>query len=227
MLRGFTQNDSIYANMNMKKNKHYFLLNLDLEGRKCLVIGGDDEALEKTERLMECDAVITLVSPNILPEIKKLAGNGKIKHIHRKYESGDEEGMYFVLNCVKTDTEMSDLLFNNCVRQHILISSYDQSQYSTATMAALVRAGDKVRISISTGNTSPAVARKLRMELEKLLDEKFARFVDWIVAYREELEAKGIPPAERKKFFREFMKDFQIDGKCVYPEKFEHDNRPE
>lgn len=205
----------------MKKNKHYFLLNLDLEGRKCLVTGGDDEALEKMERLMECDAEITLVSPKILPEIKKLADEGKIKHIHRKYQSGDEEGMYFVLNCVKTDPEMSHTLFKNCVRRHILISSYDQSQYSTATMAALVRAGDKVRISISTGNTSPAVARKLRMELEKLLDEKFARFVDWIVEYRDKLEADGVSPSERKKFFREFMEDFKIDGACVYPEKFE------
>ncbi len=208
----------------MKKNKHYFLLNLDLEGRKCLVIGGDDEALEKMDRLLECDAVITLVSPKILPEIKKLADDGKIKHIHRKYESGDEEGMYFVLNCVKTDPEMSDMLFKNCVRQHILISSYDQSQYSTATMAALVRAGDKVRISISTGNTSPAVARKLRMELEKLLDEKFARFVDWIVEYRDKLEADGVSPSERKKFFRKFMEDFKIDGACVYPEEFEKKN---
>ena len=205
----------------MKKHKHYFLLNLDLDGRKCLVIGGDDEALEKMERLLECDAEITLVSPKILPEIKKLSGDGKIKHIHRKYESGDEEEMYFVLNCVKTDPEMSDTLFKNCVRQHILISSYDQSQYSTATMAALVRAGDKVRISISTGNTSPAVARKLRMELEKLLDEKFARFVDWIVAYRDKLEEDSVPPSERKKFFREFMEDFKISGACVYPEEFE------
>lgn len=196
-------------------------MNLDLEERKCLVIGGDDEALEKMERLLECDAEITLVSPKILPEIKKLADDGKIKHIYRKYQSGDEEGMYFVLNCVKTDPEMSDLLFNNCVQQHILISSYDQSQYSTATMAALVRAGDKVRISISTGNTSPAVARKLRMELEKLLDEKFARFVDWIVEYRKELEAKGVSPSERKKFFREFMEDFKIDGACAYPEEFD------
>lgn len=212
----------------MKKNKgkHYFQLNLDVSGRRCLIVGGDDEAIEKTERLLECEADITLVSRKVLPEIQAFADGGKIKLILRNYSAGDEDGMYFVLNCVKTDPPMSQTLFDNCVQKAILISSYDQPQFSTATMSALLRAG-KMRIAISSNDASPAMARILRIELEKMLDEEFSKFVDWVAEYREKLVENGMPPAERKKHLRVFLEDFRIEGKCLYPERFRKGLPPE
>ncbi len=210
----------------MTRAKHLFQLNLDVSGRACLVVGGDDEALEKTERLLECEAVLTLVSPKVLPEIDTMARDGRIRRIVRRYEPGDEAGKYFVLNCVKTEPEMSETLFRRCVDAGILISSYDQPEVSTATMSALVRAGS-IRIAISSNGASPSVARILRIEFEKMLDERFSRFVDWVASYRERLVNHGVTPSERKKILRELLAGFEIKATCRYPDRFDKNLPPD
>lgn len=210
----------------MANTKHLFQLNLDVAGRRCLVIGGDDEAVEKTERLLECDAKITLVWPDVLPELADLARAGRIRWIARRYEPGDEAGHYFVLNCVKTDQAMSELIFQCCQDAGILISSYDQPEVSTATMSALVRAG-AMRIAISSNGASPAVARKLRIEFEKMLDERFSNFVEWVAAYRQKLVDDGVTPDKRKKILRDLLSAFEIEAKCRYPKRFEENLPPE
>lgn len=212
--------------MAVKHRKHYFVLNLDVADRPCLVVGGDDEALEKTLRLVECRAKVTLVSPKVLPDIQAMVRAGKIRHLGRRYKAGDEEGMYFVINCVKTDPEMSKTLYDGCVRRGALISSYDQPEFSMATMASLLRAG-KIRLSIASNGTIPAVARKLRMELEKILDRRFAEFVDWVCDYRERMVGAGVSPEERRKRLRALMADFQLEGSCRYPKSFEQRRRPD
>lgn len=191
-----------------------------------MVVGGDDEALEKTLRLVECGAIVTLVSPKILPDIRAMVRAGKITHRDRRYKPGDEEGMYFVINCVKTDRQMSEALFAGCHRRGILISSYDQAEFSTATMASLVRAG-KMRLSIASNGTIPAVARKLRMELERALDRRFAEFVDWVSDYRERMVKSGVSPDERRKRLRDLMSDFHLDAVCRYPKSFEKKEKPD
>jgi len=199
--------------------RHLFQLNLDLGGRPCLVVGGDGEALEKTERLIECEADVTLVSPIVLPRLEELARAGRLRWEARRYRPGDEAGRYFVLNCVKTDPALSAELFQRCSAAGILISSYDQPEASLATMAALVRAGS-MRLAISSDGESPAVARKLRIELEKLLDDRFARFVEWVAAYRKKMTDEGVPPEERKRRLRDLMAGFEISGTIKYPESF-------
>lgn len=191
-----------------------------------MVVGGDDEALEKTLRLVECRAKVTLVGPKLLPDIQAMVRAGKIQHRARRYKVGDEEGMYFVINCVKTDSEMSRSLYDACAGQGILISSYDQPDFSTATMAALIRAG-KIRISIASNGTIPAVARKLRIDLEKILDRRFAEFVDWVCDYRERMVAAGVTPEERRKRLRALMDEFRLEGSCRYPKRFDQRRRPD
>lgn len=209
-----------------KKIKHYFKLDLDLAGRPCLVVGGDEEAYEKTLRLHECGARVSLISPGIIPEIQAIARTGKIRHVRRRYRPGDEKGMYLVINCVKTDSKLSKVLFGACAKKDILISSYDQPRFSTATMSALVRAG-RIRMSISSDGASPAIARKLRIELEKVLDRKFAKFVDWVADYRERMVRAGVDPAERRRVLRRLLEDFRLDASCRYPRRFENGKRPD
>ena len=212
--------------MKKKEAKHYFQLNLDLTRRPCLLIGGDEEALDKLTRLLECHAKVTLVSPDILPGIRRLIQTHKIRYLARPYKAGDEKGRYFVLNCVKTDPALSKTVYGGCVKRKILISSYDQPKFSMATMASLVRAG-KIRISLSSDGSIPAVARALRIEFEKIFDQRFVKFVDWVADYRARMVEDGVSPAERRRRLRILMKSFRLTGTCKYPPRFEGGLSPE
>lgn len=197
--------------------KPYFTLSLDVVDKPCLVVGGDDEATEKTERLVEAQARLTVVARKVLPRLEALCAEHGVALHKRDFQDGDLEGMFLVLNCVKSDPALSERIYRLGLAQHAIVSAYDQPQYSNAVMQALVRAG-QVRIGIGSGGASPGIAATLRNALERILDQEFARFTESVAAMRECMIAAGMPPKERKERFRKALEGFAIEGKVRYPE---------
>ena len=181
--------------------KKYFTLNLDVTEKRCLVVGGDDEALEKTERLLDADAHVVIVAKRIvLPQLQKLIdeNSDKIELHLREAVASDVDGCFFVLNAVKTEPELSKMLWDETRKQKVLISSYDQGQYCDAVMQALVMAGP-MRIAIGTGGTAPSLASSLRRELEKMLQNpEYLAYVDWVTKMRACMAERQDPPKVRK-----------------------------
>ncbi|TLY34886.1 MAG: bifunctional precorrin-2 dehydrogenase/sirohydrochlorin ferrochelatase, partial [Nitrospirae bacterium] len=88
--------------------KFGFQINLDVKDRPCLVVGGGDEATEKTNRLLETGARVTVISPKLSDELKVLAASAKILHRGRRFKASDVEGgIWLVLNTVRTDEVLS------------------------------------------------------------------------------------------------------------------------
>jgi precorrin-2 dehydrogenase/sirohydrochlorin ferrochelatase len=199
--------------------KPYFTLNLDVAGKPCLVIGGDGEALEKSERLVEAQADLTVVAKRAIPELVEFLKKHGARLELREVDPKDIAGKFFVLNCVKTEPPLSKWIYEECLRQHAIISAYDQPLVSNAVMQALVRAG-RMRIAISSGGASPALAAALRKSFEGIFDEEFSGFTDWVAAERERLIAQGLTPKQRKDYFKEFLKEFDIRGKISYPRAY-------
>ena len=81
--------------------KFGFQINLDVQDRACMVIGGEDEAAEKTNRLLEAGARVTVVSPKLNEELKGLAASARILHRGRRFKSSDVDGgVWLVMNTV-------------------------------------------------------------------------------------------------------------------------------
>lgn len=200
-------------------DKRFFHAGLDVTGRACLVVGGDGEALDKAERLIDCGARLTVVSPKLIPELKTLLARSGSRHVARLWQAGDESGMFLVVNAVKSDPNLSSALYALCCEQHILIASYDQPEQSNVVMSGLFQAGN-IQICISTNGAIPAIARKLRIEFEQLFDLEFAAFSEWSAHLRQRMVDEGISPEVRRERLRELMEDFRIEGKLVYPEEF-------
>ena len=197
--------------------KPYFTLNLDVEGKRCLVVGGDDEALEKSERLVEARADLTVVAKRAIPALVEFCAKHGAKLELREWRESDVPGTFFCLNCVKTEPPLSKRIYDACIENHCLISAYDQPDVSNAVMQALVRAGS-MRIAIGSGGNTPGLASAMRKSLETILDEEFVKFSEWVIAERVAMIAKGATPKERKVYFKELLKDFSIEGKIKYPE---------
>lgn len=193
-----------------------FPITLDVTGLSCLVLGGDEEAAEKVSRLLEAEAKVTVVNPTLTPELRKLTASAKIIHRGRTFRSQDTQGVTLVLNVLKDDSGLAKTLYELSKTERFLLWSMDRPDYSTVMMPALVKRG-ALRIAISTGGASPALAGALRRNLEGLFDEEFDQFLDWLGALRDELKRTEESDLRRRERLLEAIEGFQLTGKITYP----------
>ena len=146
----------------------HFQVGLDVADRRCLVIGGGGEALDKTRRLLDARARVLVVAPELCRELADLLAAGRIDWRAGRYRSDDLRGAHLIINTVRSDHDLCRQVFAAAQRQRTPINTYDLPQYSTLAMAALVTCGH-LRISISTSNAAPALAGRLRRDLTDLL----------------------------------------------------------
>ena len=193
-----------------------FQLTVDLVGRSCLVLGGDEEALEKVARLLEAGAKVTVVHPTLHTELKKLTASAKIIHRGRTFRSTDSQGVTLILNALKDDLGLAKSLYEIAQTERFLLWSIDRPDLSTVMMPALVHRG-ALRIAISTSGASPGLSGVLRRNLESLFDEEFEQFLDWLGALREELKKTELSDHRRRERLLEAVDGFKLTGEITYP----------
>lgn len=200
-------------------NNAGFQVTLDLDGRQCMVVGGDEEAVEKVDRLLEARAKVTVVSPTLHVILRKLTASGKIIHRGRTFRSSDAQGVVLILNVLKDDPALAKSLFELAKTERCLVWSLDRPEYSTIMMPALVKRGN-LRIAISTSGTAPALAKVLRQNLESLFDEEFEQFLDWLGVLREELKNTEVSDLRRRERLTEAVNGFQVTGELRFPDSW-------
>jgi precorrin-2 dehydrogenase/sirohydrochlorin ferrochelatase len=196
--------------------KNYFQASLDVEGRLCLMVGGGAEAEEKTGRLLDAGANVTVVSPDVSPQLEGWAREGVITLIRRRFEASDLDGIHLAVNTVKSDPDLSRHIYEVCEAKRILISAYDQPEASNFVMVALVRSG-RLRVAFATGATSPALASTLRAEFEQIFGDEFAQFVEYLAEQRRALEAAMPKGPERSEALRRLVRGLRVDAQVSYP----------
>ena len=194
-------------------------ITLDLEGRQCLVIGGDEEAVEKTSRLLEAGAKVTVVNPTLHGDLRKLTASGKIIHRGRTFRSTDAQDVVVILNTLKDDGVLAKSLYELAKTERFLVWSIDQTQYSTLQMPALVKRGP-LRMAISTSGAAPALSRVLRENLELIFDEEFDQFLDWLGALRDELKKTEASDRRRRERLLEAVDGFTLSATLQYPKSW-------
>lgn len=170
----------------------FYPIFLDLTDRPCVVIGGGEVGRRKAEGLLAAGARVTVIGPDPDPELRRLHEQGRIRHVDRGYAPGDLEG--FELCMVATD----DGAVNSAVaregrERHVWVNASDDPANCDFILPSVVRRGD-VTIAASTGGGSPALARRLREELEAYLDADIPALGDLLAATRRELKERGANP---------------------------------
>jgi len=193
-----------------------FQLSLDVKGRPCVVIGGDEEAAEKVGRLLEASAKVTVVHPTLHDRLKKLAAAAKIIHRGRTFRASDAEGVALVLNTLRTDEDYAKSLFELAKKERFLLCSMDRPEYSNCMMPALVSRG-RLRLAVSTSGAAPALASRLRQDLEAVFDEDFQAFLSWLESQREELQHTQGDADARRQALRDAVEGFHLSGALSYP----------
>ena len=181
-----------------------------------LVIGGDDEAAEKTLRLLDAGAKVTAVSPVLNEAMRKLAASAKIIHRGRHFRATDLESVILVLNMIRGDRDFSSNMMALAREQKFLLWSVDQPDASNVIMPAVVSCG-QLRGAINTSGQAPALSGFIREDLEKIFGDEFAAFVDWLGQLRERAKADEPDVEKRRQLLREALDGFRLYGKVQYP----------
>ncbi|MER3423107.1 MAG: siroheme synthase [Nitrospiraceae bacterium] len=193
-----------------------FQISLNVKGRPCVVLGGDDEAADKVQRLLEAGAKVTVISPTLNDALRKLTASGKIIHRGRLFRAADAEGAMLVINTLGHDPDYSRSLYDLALKEKFLLCSTDQPDLSTGMMPAIVSRG-RLRIAISTSGVAPVLSSRLRQNLEEVFDSEFQSFLDWLAKIREEIQKAESDAEQRRMQLREAVEGFKLTGAITYP----------
>lgn len=153
----------------------YYPVFLDIADKKCAVIGGGEVASRKVQRLLDCGAKVSVVSPELTSELAALKDADRISHNACEYSREFISGVALVIGA--TDDEKTNLMIARDARENgIPVNIVDDPQKCDFILPSIVERGDLV-IAISTGGNSPALARHLREELESRYGEEYAIFL--------------------------------------------------
>ncbi|MCP4100725.1 MAG: bifunctional precorrin-2 dehydrogenase/sirohydrochlorin ferrochelatase [Lentisphaerae bacterium] len=181
----------------------YYPVNLDIQNRKCLVVGGGSVGTRKVMTLLNCGAVVTVVSPDVTEQLSELADNGKIELIKQDYRSSDLDGMFLVIGATDNE-ELNSRIHSDSEKLNKLCNIADRPKACNFILPSVVSRGDLV-IAISTSGKSPAFAKKLRKDLEKEFGMEYAEFLKLMGAIREKLLAEAHAPEAHKPIFEELI----------------------
>src|SRR5687768_4364978 len=88
-----------------------FQISIDVKGRPCLVLGGDDEAADKAQRLLDAGAKVTVINPTLNDQLRRLTATGKIIHRVRTFRAPDADGTMLVINTLSGDRDYAKSLY--------------------------------------------------------------------------------------------------------------------
>ena len=170
----------------------YYPVFIELKGRACLVIGGGREALRKVEGLLAGEGTVTVVSPALTDDLRRLLADGRFTWIEREYRAGDVEG-YELVMVATDDGAVNAEVSAEGKRRRVWVNAADDPPNCDFILPAVIRKGS-ITIAASTGGGSPALARRLREELEAYLTEEMPALAELVKEVRAELRARSVLP---------------------------------
>ena len=172
-----------------------FPMFVKLAGRKCLVVGGGPVAEGKVEGLLSCQATVVLVAPEVTEKIARWNDQGRLTWHARRFQPSDLEGAFLVIAATGVDT-VNEQVFREAEARGILCNAVDEPDRCHFYYPAIVRRGP-LQIAISTGGLSPALASRLRAELEMQFGPEYERWIEELGALRQKAFARRTDPRRR------------------------------
>ena len=177
----------------------YYPLFMDLKDKDCVVIGGGKVAERKVLSLLDAGAKVLVISPELSLTMRTLFEKRRITCRQRAYEKGDLKGAFLaftVTDSLKTNEEIA----GEAGKEGVLLNVVDNPKLCDFIVPAIVSQGD-LSIAISTGGKSPALAKRIRKDLEERFGWEYGAFLDLLGAVRLRLLTKSHDNSYNKKLF--------------------------
>ena len=173
-----------------------FPIFLKLDSRHCLVVGAGNVALEKITSLLQANASIHVIAPAACGAVERLASGGQIAFERRGFQERDLAGKTLVVTATNS-RDVNREVFLASERCGVLCNSVDDPPNCDFYFASVVQRG-ALQIAISTAGESPALAQRLRREIDAQLPADIASWLTEVGALRREVLASHPAGDERK-----------------------------
>ena len=181
----------------------YYPINLDITNKRCLVVGGGDVAERKVQRLLECGARSVVIGKTLTPGLEAMKRNGRIDHIDDDYDESYINDAFLVIGATDCDNINADMAKIGRDRG-ILVNIVDDPDKCDFILPSLFQQGDLI-IAISTSGKSPALAKKLRQEMEGKYGPEYNTLLDILGKLRERIMIRGHSSDDNKRTFESIV----------------------
>ena len=178
-----------------------FPMFMKLEGRSCLVVGAGTIGEPKVSSLIEAGASVRVVALHATAAVAEWAEAGAITWEARAFKSTDLDGAFLVIAATNS-RDLNAAIFHEARQRNILCNVVDDPEYCDFYYPALVRRGD-FQIAISTNGQSPALAQRIRRELEIQFGPEYGEWLRELGQIRQQLFATEIDPEQRRRLLHE------------------------
>lgn len=180
--------------------KHYTPIYVNTSGKPVLVIGGGRVAERKVKGLLQGKARITVISPQLTPELEQLHQESRFEWIARSYRNGDLRGAFLVY-AATDDSQVNTAVVQEAEAASILVNDAISSGNSSFITPSVVRRG-RLSIAISTAGAGPAAATEIRALLEQQFGDEYETYLDFLHQMRMEIKSRALSPVIRSKLLR-------------------------
>jgi siroheme synthase-like protein len=174
-----------------------FPIFLKLEGRTVLVAGGGTIAEQKLGGLLAAGAEIHVVAPEAGTAIRELANDRKLKWAQREFQCSDLNGVSLVI-AATGNPAVNERIFREAEVRGVLCNAVDEPERCHFYYGSVVQRGD-LQIAISTAGHSPALAQRIRKQLEQQFDNAYAGWLDWLGRARARLFGRKMDAERRRR----------------------------
>jgi siroheme synthase-like protein len=178
-----------------------FPIFVKLQGRLVIVVGGGSVAEGKIAGLLAAGARVRVISPAITPTFAEWVRECKIEWLPKVFESGDLMGAYLAIAATSAPG-VNDVVFREAEARGVLCNAVDDIEHCHFYYGSIVQRGD-LQIAVSTNGKSPALAQRLRQELEAQFGPEYEVWLEWLGAAREVLHSSAADPEANKKILHQ------------------------
>lgn len=181
-----------------------FPIMLRLEGRTCIVVGAGEIAAAKVAGLLHHGARVIVIAPKAVRGIRENARLGKLAWRRRSFSARDVQGAFLAVAATNS-AETNRAVFRACQARGVLCNAVDDPEHCDFFYPAVVRRGP-LQIAISTGGNSPALAARLRRDLDRQFGPEWTSFVKHIGKLRQQLLNANMPLEEKREQLAELAR---------------------
>lgn len=188
----------------------YYPIFIDLDGEKVVVVGGGMVAQRKIETLLEYGADVHVVSRELTQTLSKHLEEGRIKFLGHEFRDNHLNGAFMVV--AATDDPLLNRKVSEKAREKgLLVNAVDQPSDCNFIVPSILRRGDLL-IAVSTSGKSPALAKKVREELEERFGDEYESLLILMGRLRKKILSQGLSQDENRRIFHELVNSHILDA---------------
>nr|WP_320011669.1 bifunctional precorrin-2 dehydrogenase/sirohydrochlorin ferrochelatase [uncultured Desulfobulbus sp.] len=180
-------------------------VNLQLEDKLCVVVGGGVVAARKVRGLVAAGGRIRIVSPVLGEQLQACTQKEYFEWRQKKFESADLDGAFLVF-AATDNPNVQQAIVAAAHSRGLLVNVADGPELCDFQIPAVVRRGD-LSISIATGGKTPAVAALVRRHLEQVVGEEYALLTELVGVIRQDITSLAISDGEKKILFQKILQE--------------------